>query len=69
MDAEAVDDGADTEVATDSRMQDMELRNAKAAATMVHDSSPSTKARRNSPQLSKSISSTTHVPDDEPGIA
>eukprot|EP00978_Attheya_sp_CCMP212_P005545 scaffold12451_cov65-Attheya_sp.AAC.1 len=36
---------------------------------MVHDSSPSKKGRRNSPQLSKSISFTTHVPDDEPGIA
>eukprot|EP00978_Attheya_sp_CCMP212_P018890 scaffold52210_cov31-Attheya_sp.AAC.2 len=69
MDEEAVDDGADTKVATDSRMQDMEGRNAKAAATMVHASSPSKKARQNSPQLSKSTSSTTTVPADESGNA
>eukprot|EP00978_Attheya_sp_CCMP212_P033640 scaffold136756_cov41-Attheya_sp.AAC.1 len=35
MDAEAVDDVVDTEGATGSRMQDMEGRNAKAAATML----------------------------------
>ena len=69
MEEEDVVDGAVTADPIDTRMQDMEGRNVKAGATMAHASTPTKKARRNSPPQSKSNSATVPVPPDESGNA